>query len=295
MNITGKTKLYGIIGNPVSHSLSPILHNYIYKYYNLDAVYVPFLFTPNKNNEKFLLKSLLNHFNILGLSVTIPYKTLAYQIADKKDDISNFTKASNTLIKKDDGIYAFNTDGKGALDALYQKTTLKDKTILILGYGGSASAITGAILLFDKPKYVIITGRNIKKAKQLVRLLNKNIKHDSVCTTIELDKLKHDKHINITNIDIIINTTPIGMKTYQVDEIPISEDLILSKHIVMDIVYTPLMTKFLEVAKRKRATIIEGYWMLLYQAKYQMELFLNLQIEEKVINQLKKLLLKHLQ
>lgn len=295
MNINGKTKIFGIIGNPVSHSLSPILHNYVYEYYKKDAVYVPFLFSPQNKNKRMLLKSLLHDFNVQGLSVTIPYKNLAYEIADKKDELSNFIKASNTLLKKEDGIYAFNTDGKGALDALYQKTSLEDKIILILGYGGSAKAIAGALLLYEKPYIVIISGRNIKKAKQLVRLLNRNIQHDSVCYAAGFQELRNDIIIKISDIDIIINTTPLGMKNFESDELPIPEDFIFSNQVIMDIVYTPLETKLLEIAKRKKATIIEGYWMLLYQAIYQMELFLNIQIEEELKKQLKKILLKHLQ
>ncbi|GIX41217.1 MAG: shikimate dehydrogenase (NADP(+)) [Leptospiraceae bacterium] len=294
MNITGKTSVYGIIGNPVSHSLSPVLHNFVYKEFNIDAVYVPFPFEIKQSKDKKLIKSLMIHFNILGLSVTIPYKFFAYQIADEKDKLSQLTKASNTLIKKNDKIMSFNTDGKGALDSLYQKTEIKNKNILILGYGGSASAIAGAILLYDKPSNLIFTGRNRTKAKKLIKELNKNIKHNVNIFFKEIEEMQNKKDLNINEIDIIINTTPVGMKGYKDQILPLPEEYILKKHIIMDIIYNPLETDLIKIAKRKKATYIEGYWMLLYQAIYQMELFLNIKINDVLIKKLKNLLLKHL-
>ncbi len=295
MSITGKTSVFGIVGNPISHSLSPLLHNFAFKEFGVDAIYVPFLYEINQKKDEKLLKNLLINFNVKGLSVTIPYKFLAFKTADYKDNLSAFTKSSNTLINQNQKIYAYNTDGKGALDALYDKTTLKDKNVLIVGYGGSSSAIVGAILLNDQPKNIIISGRNKQKGQKFVRDLNKNISHRSHCFYVELEKLSNSKSdITIDVVDIIINTTPIGMKGNYENQSPLPEQYIQKKHIVMDIIYNPQETQLIKIAKAKKATIIEGYWMFLYQAAYQMELFLNKKIEKEFIKKLKKLLLKTL-
>ena len=295
MNITGKTSVFGIVGNPISHSLSPLLHNFAFKEFGVDAIYVPFLFEIKQKKDEKLLKNLLINFNVKGLSVTIPYKFLAFKTADYKDNLSAFTKSSNTLINQNQKIHAYNTDGKGALDALYDKTTLKDKNILIVGYGGSSSAIVGAILLNDQPKNIIISGRNKQKGQKLIRDLNKNISHRSHCFFVEIEELSNSKSdITIDDVDIIINTTPIGMKGNYENQNPLPEQYIQKKHVVMDIIYNPQETQLLKIAKAKKATIIEGYWMFLYQAAYQMELFLNKKIEKEFLNKLKNLLLKTL-
>jgi len=294
MDITGKTSVYGIVGNPVSHSLSPLLHNFAFKEFGVDAIYVPFLFDIKQKKDEKLLANLLTNFHVEGLSVTIPHKFLAFKTADFKDDLSTFTQSSNTLINKDQKIYAYNTDGKGALDALYNKTTLKDKNILILGYGGSSSAIVGAILLNDQPKNIIITGRNKQKGLKLVKDLNKNIPHRSHCFFEELENLSNSKSdITIDDIDVIINTTPVGMKGKE-NQSPLPEQYIQKKHIVMDIIYNPQETQLIKIAKAQKAIAIEGYWMFLYQAVYQMELFLNKKIEKEFVKKLKNLLLKTL-
>ncbi len=288
MEITGKTKVFGIIGNPVSHSLSPVLHNFVYRYYNLDCIYVPFPFHIHKNSDKKLILSLFKNFMIQGLSVTIPYKNLAYQLSNERDYLSNFTKSCNTLIFKNNKLYGYNTDGKGFLDALLKYNEIKNKNVLLLGYGGSSSAIAASLLLHNQIQSLIITGRNLKKAKILVNLLNKNIKHNIYCAS------KNILDIYNQEVDIIINTTPLGMKGYKEEALPIPENFILKKHIVMDIVYNPIKTKLIMVAKSKKAKIIEGYWMLLYQAIYQMELFLERKIEDNVQKKLKSILLKNL-
>ncbi|MCS7204990.1 MAG: shikimate dehydrogenase [Leptospiraceae bacterium] len=281
MNIDGETKVYGIIGNPLSHSLSPIIHNHIFSHYKMNAVYIPFAAELNKNEKKYI-QTLLKNFHVQGLSVTIPYKSFAYEIAHLHDEISKFTHASNTLMFKDQKIMAYNTDGIGALRALQKVSSLHDKSILILGYGGSSSAITGALIHYEKPKRIVITGRDPKKGKNFL----KKFKGHPV-EFIENEKLED-------NYEIIINTTPIGMKNFPEKKLFIDEGLINKDQVVMDIVYNPIETPLLKLAKKKKATVIEGYWMFLYQAIYQSELFIEKKIEEPLIQKIKQLILKNL-
>ncbi len=296
MRINGNTKIFGILGDPVGHSLSPLLHNFIIEYYNLDAVYVPLRLRKGNLNKK-SLKNILQNLSIEGLSVTIPHKKLIYEIADQRDDLSSVTLASNTFIREELNnnviLKAFNTDGPGAAQSLLMKTNLNKKNILIIGYGGSASAIAGELLLKYQPNKLIITGRNKKKGQQFTEILNQKIKHFSLCKFFPTEELIKSKDINYSEMEIIINTTPLGMKNYE-DDLPIPEELILKNQIIMDIVYNPLETHFLKIAKNKRATIIEGYWMLLFQAIRQMEIFYKIKIEKDLIPKLKNILLKNL-
>ncbi len=288
MELNGATLVYGIIGNPVKHSLSPVLHNYFFSEIRMNAVYVPFALK-TQNRQKKCLKEMLKSLSIMGLSVTIPYKKLAYEISDIKDSLSEFTHSSNTIVIQDK-LYAYNTDGIGATRALLTKTEINHKSILILGYGGSASAIAGEILRNYQPKNIYITGRNSKKGKQFIRLLKQHISHQTKIQFLE------EETLNLEEIDILINTTPIGMKGYPESEykfFPIKD--ISKHHIVMDIVYTPIQTPLIKIAKQKKATIIEGYWMFLYQAIEQMKLFTGHYPEQKLILKLKSILLKHLQ
>lgn len=288
MKITGSTSLYGIIGNPVAHSLSPVLHNYFFSLMGMNAVYVPFLLK-RETLQKKCLKKILKSLSIRGLSVTIPYKSLAYEISDIQDSLSEFTHSSNTVLIQDK-LYAYNTDGTGATKALLTKAEINNKSILILGYGGSASAIAGEILLKYQPKKLYITGRNPKKGTQLIHLLNKNISHK-----VEVRFLKLE-FCSLEDVDIIINTTPIGMKGYPESEYEFFPIKKISKHhVVMDIIYIPIETPLIQFAKQKKATIIEGYWMFLYQAIEQMKLFTGHYPDEKLILKLKSILVKHLQ
>ncbi|MFN3604321.1 MAG: shikimate dehydrogenase [Leptonema sp. (in: bacteria)] len=288
MKISGTTLVYGIIGNPIEHTLSPLLHNYYFSEIGYNAVYVPFKldFEFSKKN---CFKNTIKSLSIQGLSITIPYKKLGYLISDQRDSLTELTLSCNTIRIKNQ-FYGYNTDGIGAIKAILTKSNIDNKNILILGYGGAASAISGAILIHHKPKGIFITGRDKNKGKQLVKLLNKKIQHQSKIKFIE----KEHKEFVPENFDIIINTTPLGMKGYPYKEFPLPENFILKNHIIMDIIYNPIETPLLQFAKRKKATVIEGYWMFLFQAIEQMKIFTDNYPDHRIIEKLKKLLLKNL-
>lgn len=288
MTITGKSRVFGIVGNPVSHSLSPLIHNFVFRHFQIDAVYVPFL-THLEKTQKNYLKILLKNFNIQGLSITIPYKEYAFAVAEEKDTISELTKSTNTLLLKENRIYGYNTDGTGALNALIKFTQVSGKTILILGYGGSARAIAGAILENTQNTSIILTGRNAGKGKAAANVLNQ--KFPQKVRFFSFEKIKD----NMPHFDILINTTPVGMKGYPQEK---HEDFLFhaieKNHVVMDIVYNPLETPLLMMAKKKKAVTVPGYWMFLYQAISQMELFTRRKIDENTVNKLKNLIIKNL-
>lgn len=280
--INGETKVFGIVGNPVSHSLSPLIHNAAFRQNRFNGVYVPF----HTTRVSAPLGQSMGAMGIQGLSVTIPHKTWARKVADRVDDLSRFCNASNTLKFHSDGtIEAFNTDGPGAIRAL--KTVLKrtgGKRYLILGYGGSASAIAAALLLNENPSLVAIYGRNKKKRDRFVSELKAIEGTRSSILSTDLSDFKPE------DIDVIINTTPMGMKGGP-EGLPLPEEFIKNFHIVFDIVYTPARTPLLDLAERRGARTVQGYLMLLYQATIQFEIFTG---EKAPVHLMEKELLKAL-
>ena len=264
--IKGDTRLYGILGFPLAHSLSPILHNKAFHSYGINAVYVPFpIKSPSQSTKETLLE-----LGLQGLSVTIPHKSWAAKIADERDSLSKHCQAANTLLFKEGKCQAYNTDGPGALQALEESIKeLKGKRFLLIGYGGSANAIAHNLLLKEIPGILFLTGRNPKKRKVFENSL-KDIYPQYISKVQSLDS----KDLSPSEVDIIIHTSPLGMQGGPQEALlPIEENFIQKSHWVFDIVYTPRRTPLLEHAVRKGARIIEGYRMLLYQACLQFELF----------------------
>lgn len=282
MQIDGRTRLFGILGSPVAHSLSPALHNRIFEHHHINAAYVPLPVADLKRNR-------LDHLfssNFHGFSVTIPFKNQAARIADKCDLLTQHSGAANTLIPHPGGIEAINTDGPGAIRALRETVkNLEGLTYLILGYGGSAAGLSHALLLEGLPGRLLLSGRNINRARRLAENLKKLHRPDRTLI-LALPEPK----IQPGEVDVIINTTPLGMEGMP-QTLPVAGDFIQRKHTVFDIVYKPLRTPLLALASRVGARSIPGYTMLLYQAALQSELFTG---KKAPIPLMEKILLKSL-
>ena len=263
--ITGKTKLTGVIGHPIKHSFSPPMHNTAYKKMNMDYVYVPFHILP-ENIDNLITSA--KTMNIQGLNVTIPYKTTIIPQLDEIDEIAQKIGAVNTIQFKNGKAKGYNTDGIGAIKSLKKYTDLEDKNILILGAGGASKAITFT-LTYENPQNITIANRTQQNADTLIE----NIKKQTPYTNISYIPIQNTDEI-IDDIDIIINTTPIGM-TPNIDECPINTDKINQKHTVMDIIYNPLETKLLKKAKQKKAKTIPVTHMLVNQGIEAFKIFTN--------------------
>lgn len=261
--------MFGIMGNPVSHSLSPAMHNAAFKARDLNAVYVPF---PVESAQPALKKTLLA-LGIKGLSVTIPHKIWAAKIADEQDPLTSVSGAANTLLFREGKVLAYNTDGPGAVRALHERHRAGGKRYLICGYGGSSVAIAHTLLLESKPAAIWITGRNLKKAQKLIQdIQTKHPKANCLLRAERFDRIAPEE------IDMLIQTTPSGMSSHSgpegvLPELHFDPDWLRKNHIVFDIVYTPMRTPLLSLAEKKGASIVYGYKMLLYQATRQFELF----------------------
>lgn len=255
MRISSHTALYGIFGNPVRHSLSPLMHNHAFRLGNIDAVYCAF--EPDSIGDAI---AAMRTLGIMGASVTIPFKIDVLKHVDSVDTLAQTIGAANTLVRRDNRVTAFNTDGPGALRALVEAAP-GTSSALIIGNGGSARAI--AFTLVSKGWNVALAGRNISKVTSLAQDIGGDVA--AFC----IDEL--DTAI-MTRYGVIINTTPLGMSP-SIDTTPLRKDLLLPDHTVFDIVYSPHATRFLQDAVAAGAKPVYGIDMLLYQGVLQFELW----------------------
>ena len=254
MNITGSTNIVGLIGNPVEHSFSPQMHNAAFKALNLDYTYVAFDVNPAD------LKTAINgakSLNIKGFNVTIPHKINVINYLNTLDDIAKLIGAVNTIDFKN--LKGYNTDGIGAIKAIEEIDSVKNKNIVIAGAGGASRAISFYLAKYGADKITILN-RNIDKAKNLANdILNSNLIED-----IKTDSISQiNDYLN--DSDILINTTPVGMSPNINDKPITTADNMHEDLIVFDAVYNPNETVLLKEAIKANAKPVYGIKMLLYQ------------------------------
>ncbi|MDR2967487.1 MAG: shikimate dehydrogenase [Methanobacteriaceae archaeon] len=301
--INGTTKIFGIIGDPVEHSLSPPMFNAAFKSLNLDYAYVPF--NVKKQDLKFAIAG-AKAFDIKGLNVTIPHKRKVLNEIDKFDIMANLIGAVNTIKFHNGKSYGFNTDCVGAVRAIEEVSNLNDKNVVIVGAGGAARAIAFQVAITNVKNLTIIN-RSEKKAKSLVydlkTLLSANFKDNSKLDDITIDFSHIDLNFDyggidsipkhLKNADILIDTTPVGMDP-NVDAEPIATaNEMHSDLIVNDIVYNPINTCLLKEAKLANATIVSGIKMLLYQGAENFKIWTGLEapidlMEKTLLNEINK-------
>jgi len=254
--ITGKTNVVGIIGDPVKHSLSPLMHNAAFRYLNLDYVYVPFEVKKSNLEEAiFGARSL----NIKGLNVTIPHKTEVIKYIDSLDTSARLIGAVNTIKFDDKTSMGYNTDGVGAIKAIEEVMKVKNKKIVILGAGGAARAVSFQMLLKDV-KMLVIANRTQKNGLKLKEDLLESIDGNVKCIGLD-DELKDD----LRDAHILINTTPIGMYPNVNQESLVKSEMMHEDLLVNDLVYNPHKTSLLKEADKAGLRTISGIKMLIYQ------------------------------
>lgn len=249
--IDGHTKIYGILGRPVAHSLSPAMHNAAFRALGLNAVYVAF---PVADLGRAVAG--LRGLGISGVSVTIPFKEEIIPLLDELDPQAAAMGAVNTVVNREGRLTGYNTDWLGALTALKAKTTIAGQRFLILGAGGAARAIAFGIK--EEGGELALTDVDAPRVAALAQ--------DLGAAAIAPDAL--DK----CPATILINATPVGMEP-RVGEIPLDPDLLGRYWLVMDIVYRPLETRLLKEARARSCQTIDGLQMLIHQATAQFELW----------------------
>jgi 3-dehydroquinate dehydratase/shikimate dehydrogenase len=254
-----QTRVFGVIGDPIAHSLSPLLHNTAFVARRINAVYLPFLV---KNLRDFL--KAVPDFGLRGFSVTLPHKQSILRHLQDCDALSAEIGAVNTVVVRRDGsLYGCNTDYVGVLHALEKKLRLAKGRVLILGAGGSARA--AAFALTRAGAAVSICARRDAAARELARAAGAEV--------VPRRALKTE------SFDAIVNATPVGM--HPDTAISPLEPGELHCRIVMDLIYRPERTQLLKVAAQKRIATVSGVEMFLAQGIAQWELWMKRRAPEK--------------
>src|SRR5216683_675517 len=248
--VDAATKVYGVAGNPIKSSLSPIMMNTAFRRETVNAVYLAL--QANKLTD--LLK-LVHEIPIQGLSVTMPLKQEIMAHLEKTDPLSAKIGACNTVLRQEGKLYGFNTDVAGITGPLEKRISLRGAKVLVLGAGGAARAAVFG--LRDKGAEVFILNRTSETAQKLARQSgSKTIKKDAVAKT---------------TFDVIVNATPIGMAGIKAPQLLEAKDL--NTKLVFDLVYNPLETPLLRMARQKGIPIVTGIEMFVQQGARQFEIF----------------------
>ncbi|GER93911.1 shikimate dehydrogenase [hot springs metagenome] len=260
MNISGKTRVTGLFGYPVEHSLSPLMHNAAFKYLGLDYCYVTFLVSPDLLGDA--VKA-IKALNLSGVNVTVPHKENVINFLDEISEEASFIGAVNT-IKNDNGkLIGYNTDGRGFMRSLTESNIdIRGKKILILGSGGASRAI--GYYLCKEAKEVYLFDIDNKKAVLLRDHLNR-LKGNVLLADIESVRNKDF----FSDIGVIINATPLGLKPD--DPVPVDISVINKNHIVCDLIYKE--TPLLKNASMIGCKTMDGLGMLLYQGVFAFEIW----------------------
>jgi len=281
--IRASSALYAVIGDPVGHSLSPVLHNYMINEFGLNAVYVAF------RVPKSSLRRCLDSFKILGLSginVTVPHKETVCQYVDDSSDEVKTLGAANTLKIQNDHISAHVTDPYGFLESLgTDKERFIDAPVLILGAGGAARSVLFALSKLN-PGKVFLYNRTLEKAQILAQEAKKI--YDLDIQTIEQTALSSA----ISQSSVIVNTTSVGMSP-DYNKSPLQDFSAFSQqHYVYDLIYNPGKTRLLFKAEHRGSKIKNGLDMLIFQGLQSLRIWMdeNLSLSEKQLKELRGLL-----
>jgi 3-dehydroquinate dehydratase / shikimate dehydrogenase len=249
--LTRKTEVYAVIGDPIRHSLSPLMHNTGFVARKRDAVYLPFLVHD--------LKDFLNaipEFGVRGFSVTIPHKeAILKRLADCDKLAADIGAVNTVVVRRNGSLYGLNTDYVGVLRALERRMKLPGSRVLVFGAGGSARA--AAFALARAGSQVFVCARRGSAAKELARAAGGE--------AIPRRALRSE------NFDAILNTTPVGMHPHE-NKSPLSLQE-LRCNLVMDLIYRPLQTKLLKQAEKKGIATVSGLDMFLAQGFAQWEIW----------------------
>ena len=273
--INGRTQLFGIIGDPVEHSLSPVMHNAAFQALGVNAVYVPM-----RPSDLEVGIGGLRALGFVGVSVTVPFKVAVMPLLDVIDPVARAIGAVNTLHfqQTPDGqivCHGCNTDWLGANQALGEAVAPFGRTILLIGAGGAARAI--GFGLRQAGAKILLTNRTETRGRQLAAELGATFIPTATVPEVRADAL--------------INTTSVGMQPHD-ETIPIDPDLLCRYGVVMDIVYAPLATRLLREAAARGCRTIDGLHMLLYQGVAQFRLWTGQEppvevMREALINELR--------
>jgi len=250
--VNGSTQVAAVIGSPIGHSLSPVLHNAAFAAIGLDWVFTAF-----EVAEGDLPKALEGavSLGIVGLSVTMPHKEVAATFADELVGAAARLGAVNCLIRDGGRLIGYNTDGDGFLKGLLHDTGLgvEEKRVLVIGAGGAARAVIEACASSGAEE-VVVANRSVPRATTAAALAG------AIGRTVDLDSIR----VAAARADVIINATPLGMQIG--DQLPLDPTMLAAGQLVVDLVYYPEVTQWMAELRGLGIEVYGGLSMLLFQA-----------------------------
>ncbi len=283
-NIDYNTKIVGIIGHPIKHSLSPMMHNFCFQKQKLNYVYLPF--DVPTSNLKGALKA-LNMLGIRGLNVTLPHKEKIMQFMDHISEEASIVGAVNTIVSEGNQLFGYNTDINGIVETLLPyKDNLVKSIVTIIGAGGAARGVIFSLIRHFKVDRINIINRTEERSEAIKDYFKDKMHFDAIYS-YELMAKENTEVYQSSNL--IINTTSIGLSPNVNDTPTDIAESFNSSQIIFDLIYNPIKTKFLQIAESQNATILDGLKMFVTQGAKSFELWTGSEMEyNSVFDELKK-------
>jgi shikimate dehydrogenase len=281
IEINHSTKIVGVIGHPIKHSHSPMMHNYAFNKADLDYVYLPFDIA--SVNLKSALRGMVA-LNIKGFNVTIPHKERIVEYLDELSDSAKIVNAVNTVVNENGKLYGYNTDVTGITKTLEPyRDQIAGEIVSVFGSGGAARAVIYTLINNFNVKKINIINRTVEKAESLKDYFSSKMLYEKI-KTYEL--VPPDVIEVLSKSKLIINASSIGMYPDEDDSPTTIEDSFNENQIVFDIIYNPLKTKLLSLAESRGATIINGMKMFIEQGAKAFELWTNEKMDVEKITEI---------
>ncbi|MGC8667588.1 MAG: shikimate dehydrogenase [Chthonomonadales bacterium] len=274
--ITGATKVLGVFGYPVAHSLSPAMHNAAIAALGLHYVYIPFSVPPAELGAA--IRS-IRALGIVGVNLTIPHKERALAFLDEVAPDALEVGAVNTLCQAGERLVGYNTDGAGFLAPLRARgISVKGMRVLVVGAGGAARSVVYALV--HEGAHVIVTNRNPERAAALVESVNCSLRAGAEWLPLDASE---ELARRASAADMWVNTTPVGMHPHEDAEPPVPVERLRGRMVVYDLIYNPLETRLLSAAKRVGAVAINGVAMLVGQGAASFRLWTGIEAPADVM------------
>lgn len=264
MTISGKTKVCGVIGDPVEHTLSPTIHNAAFEALKLDYAFLAFNVKPPMVGDAV---NGMRAMGIVGLNVTMPHKSAVISFLDEVDSNAKLLNAVNTVKNIDGKLQGISTDGVGAVNALKENgVDPKGKKVALIGAGGAARGI--AFALAEEADEICIVNRTLQSAANLADLIHQRFNSRVFAYALSPLTIK----ATVAEADLLINASSVGMKPNE-SQTPVPRRWLKKELAVMDIVYNPVETKLARDAKAMGAKVVSGVEMLIYQGAASFEIW----------------------
>jgi shikimate dehydrogenase len=258
MELSGKTKVCAIIGDPIEHTMSPPMHNAAFRKLGLDFVYMPF-----RVLKEDLPQAVdgLQALGVRGFNVTMPHKVAIIPLLDKLDPLAEKIGAVNMVVNDDGCLTGYNTDGPGALQALVEHgADPENKNVVVLGAGGASRAISYVLAQRGARLTILNRKEELDWAHNIARLIK-----DSLGAVVKVDELGHQQlNSALTAAEILVNATSVGMSP-EAGKSPVPAEVLGKPLVVLDIIYNPMQTKLLQDAAAAGCRTIGGVEMLVRQ------------------------------